>query len=434
MLDPKLLRTDLAAVAANLARRGFTFDVARFTALEESRKKSQVRADELRNERNTHAKTVGKAKAQGQDIAPLLQQVETLGTELARVEAELATVQSELDHVLLTMPNLLRADVPDGRDESANLEIRRWGEPRSFDFKVRDHVDVGEALGALDIAAAGKISGARFSVLSGGLARLHRALTQFMLDVHTTEHGYREMYVPYIVNTASMLGTGNLPKFEMDLFKLAAQIKSDDEGPPKAMYLIPTAEVPLTNLVRDLIVEADKLPLRYVAHTPCFRSEAGSYGKDTRGLIRQHQFEKVELVHIASPEQSTAEHELLTRNAESILQRLQLPYRVVVLCSGDISFGSAKTYDLEVWLPGQQAYREISSCSNFESFQARRMHARWRNPATNKPEPLHTLNGSGLAVGRTLVAILENYQQADGSVVIPEALRSYMGGAERITR
>jgi seryl-tRNA synthetase len=434
MLDPKLLRTDLAAVTANLARRGFTLDVAKFSALEESRKKSQMRADELRNERNTHAKTVGKAKAQGQDIAPLLQQVETLGTELARVEAELATVQSELDQLLLTTPNLLRADVPDGRDESANLEIRRWGEPRSFDFKVRDHVDVGEALGALDIAAAGKIAGARFSVLSGGLARLHRALTQFMLDVHTTEHGYREVYVPYIVNAASMLGTGNLPKFEMDLFKLASPIKSDDEGPPKAMYLIPTAEVPVTNLVRDVIVEADKLPLRYVAHTPCFRSEAGSYGKDTRGLIRQHQFEKVELVHMASPEQSAAEHELLTRNAENILQRLQLPYRVIVLCAGDIGFGSAKTYDLEVWLPAQQAYREISSCSNFESFQARRMQARWRNPATNKPEPLHTLNGSGLAVGRTLVAILENYQQADGSVVIPEALRSYMGGAERITR
>jgi seryl-tRNA synthetase len=432
MLDPKLLRTDPAAVAVNLARRGFTLDVAKFTALEESRKKWQVRADELRNERNTHAKTVGKAKAQGQDIAPLLQQVETLGAELARTEGELAAVQSELDQLLLTTPNLLRADVPEGRDESANVEVRRWGEPRGFDFKVRDHVDVGEALGVLDIAAAGKISGARFSVLLGSLARLHRALTQFMLDVHTTEHGYREVYVPYIVNAASMLGTGNLPKFEMDLFKLASQ--GEEEGQPKSMYLIPTAEVPVTNLVRDVIVEADKLPLRYVAHTPCFRSEAGSYGKDTRGLIRQHQFEKVELVHIASPEQSTAEHELLTRNAESILQRLQLPYRVMALCAGDISFGSAKTYDLEVWLPGQQAYREISSCSNFESFQARRMQARWRNPATHKPEPLHTLNGSGLAVGRTLVAIMENYQQADGSIVIPETLRGYMGGVERITR
>jgi seryl-tRNA synthetase len=432
MLDPKLLRTDLHAVINNLARRGYDFDGLAFSALELSRKDLQVRADELRNERNTHAKTVGKAKAQGQDIAPLLQQVETLGAELTRVEGELATVQSKLDQILLTTPNLLRADVPDGRDESANLEVRRWGEPRSFDFKARDHVDVGEALGGLDVAAAGKISGARFSVLYGGLARLHRALTQFMLDVHTTEHGYCEVYVPYIVNAASMLGTGNLPKFEMDLFKLASQ--EQEAGQPKSMYLIPTAEVPVTNLVRDVIVEADKLPLRYVAHTPCFRSEAGSYGKDTRGLIRQHQFEKVELVHIVSPEQSTAEHELLTANAESILQRLQLPYRVVALCAGDIGFGSAKTYDLEVWLPGQQAYREISSCSNFEAFQARRMQARWRNPATGKPEPLHTLNGSGLAIGRTLVAILENYQQADGSVVIPEALRGRMGGAERIAR
>jgi seryl-tRNA synthetase len=435
MLDPKLLRTDPAAVAANLARRGFTLDVAKFTSLEESRKKWQVRADELRNERNTHAKTVGKAKAQGQDIAPLLQQVENLGAELARVEGELTAVQSELDQLLLATPNMLRADVPEGRDETANLEVRRWGEPRSFDFKARDHVDLGEALGGLDVAAAGKISGARFSVLYGGVARLQRALTQFMLDVHTTEHGYREVYVPYIVNAASMLGTGQLPKFEMDSFKLAAgQIKGEDESQAKSMYLIATAEIPVTNLARDVIFEADKLPLRYVAHTPCFRSEAGSYGKDTRGLIRQHQFEKVELVHFATPEQSAAEHELLTRNAESILQRLQLPYRVVVLCAGDISASSAKTYDLEVWLPGQQTYREISSCSNFESFQARRMQARWRNPATGKPEPLHTLNGSGLAVGRTLVAILENYQQADGSVMIPDVLRGYMGGAERIAR
>jgi seryl-tRNA synthetase len=436
MLDPKLLRSDPAAVAANLARRGFILDVARFTGLEESRKKWQVRADELRSERNTHAKTVGKAKAQGQDIAPLLQQVETLGAELTRVEGELATVQSELDQLLLTTPNMLRADVPAGRDESANVEVRRWGEPRKFDFTARDHVDLGEALGGLDVAAAGKISGARFSVLSGAVARLQRALTQFMLDLHTTEHGYREVYVPYIVNGTSMLGTGQLPKFEMDSFKLASgQIGSEEaDVQSKAMYLIPTAEVPVTNLLRDVIVEADRLPLRYVAHTPCFRSEAGSYGKDTRGLIRQHQFEKVELVHFTSPEQSAAEHELLTGNAEAILERLQLPYRVVALCGGDIGFASAKTYDLEVWLPGQQAYREISSCSNFESFQARRMQARWRNPATGKPEPLHTLNGSALAVGRTLVAVLENYQRADGSITVPEVLRSYLGGAERITR
>jgi seryl-tRNA synthetase len=433
MLDPKLLRTDPAAVAANLARRGFTLDVSRLASLEESRKKWQMRADELRSERNTHAKTVGKAKAQGQDIAPLLQQVENLGAELTRVEAELAAVQAELDQVLLTTPNMLRADVPEGRDESANVEIRRWGEPRKLDFKPRDHVDIGESLGGLDVAAAGKITGARFAVLLGGVARLHRALTQFMLDVHTNEHGYREVYVPYIVNGTSMLGTGQLPKFEMDSFKLASgQMKGEEDGQAKSLYLIPTAEVPVTNLMRDVILEADKLPLRYVAHTPCFRSEAGSYGKDTRGLIRQHQFEKVELVHFAAPDQSATEHELLTGNAESILQRLQLPYRTVVLCSGDTGAGSAKTYDIEVWLPGQQAYREISSCSNFEAFQARRMQARWRNPATGKPEPLHTLNGSGLAVGRTLVAVLENYQQADGSVTIPEALRSYMGGLERI--
>jgi seryl-tRNA synthetase len=424
MLDPKLLRSDPAAVAANLARRGFVLDVARLNALEESRKKWQVRADELRNERNVHAKTVGKAKAQGQDIAPLLQQVESLGAELAKAEAELGKVQSELDQILMSTPNLLHESVPDGRDETANVEIRRWGEPRSFEFKPRDHVEIGEKLGQMDFAAAGKISGARFSVLNGPLARLQRALIQFMLDLHTGEHGYRELYVPYLVNAQSLLGTGQLPKFEEDLFAI--------EGDSN-FYLIPTAEVPVTNLVRDSIVEADKLPLRFVAHTPCFRSEAGSYGKDTRGMIRQHQFEKVELVHIARPQDSYDEHELLTRNAEEVLKRLNLPYRTVALCSGDIGFGSAKTYDLEVWLPGQQAYREISSCSNFEAFQARRMQARWRNPETGKPEPLHTLNGSGVAAGRALVAVLENYQQADGSVVVPEVLRGYMGGLEVIT-
>jgi seryl-tRNA synthetase len=419
MLDPKLLRSDPVAVATNLARRGFTLDVARLGALEESRKKWQVRADELRNERNVHAKSVGKAKAQGQDIAPLLRQTETLGAQLTQVEAELATVQKELDDLVLGLPNMLNSSVPDGRDETANVEIRRWGEPRRPDFKARDHVELGEKLKLMAVATAGKISGARFSVLTGALARMHRALIQFMLDLHTSEHGYRETYVPYLVNAQSLTGTGNLPKFEADLFAIRGE---------SGLYLIPTAEVPVTNLVRESIIEADALPLRFAAHTPCFRSEAGSYGKDTRGMIRQHQFEKVELVHIARPQDSYAEHELLVRNAEEVLKRLQLPYRVVALCAGDIGFGSAKTYDLEVWLPGQNAYREISSCSNFEAFQARRMQARWRNPETGKPEPLHTLNGSGVAAGRALVAVMENYQQADGSIVVPEVLRGYMAG------
>jgi seryl-tRNA synthetase len=423
MLDPKLLRSDPAAVAANLARRGFTLDVARLGALEESRKKWQVRADELRNERNVHAKSVGKAKAQGQDIAPLLKQTEQLGAQLTEAEAELAKVQKELDDVVLGIPNLLHPSVPEGRDESANQELRRWGEPRRLDFKPRDHVELGEKLKMMDFAAAGKISGARFSVLTGALARLHRALIQFMLDLHTSEHGYRETYVPYLVNTQSLIGTGQLPKFEADQFAVRG-----DAG----LWLIPTAEVPVTNLVRDTIVEAEALPLRFVAHTPCFRSEAGSYGKDTRGMIRQHQFEKVELVHMTRPQDSYAEHEALTHNAEEVLKRLQLPHRVVALCAGDVGFGSAKTYDLEAWLPGQSAYREISSCSNYEAFQARRMQARWRNPETGKPEPLHTLNGSGVAAGRALVAVMENYQQADGSVVVPEVLRSYMAGLEVI--
>lgn len=421
MLDPKLLRTDPTAVAANLARRGFTLDVARLNALEEARKKWQLRVDELRNERNVHAKAIGKAKAQGQDVAQLLQQGETSGAELANAETQLSEAQSQLDQIVLGLPNTLHESVPDGRDETANLEIRRWGDPRPFDFKPRDHVEIGEKLGLVDFAAAGKISGARFSVLKGGVARLQRALIQFMLDLHTSEHGYSELYVPYLVNAQSMMGTGQLPKFEADLFAVQGEHK---------LYLIPTAEVPVTNLVRDTIVDAAQLPLRYVAHTPCFRSEAGSYGKDTRGMIRQHQFEKVELVHMVRPQDSYAEHEQLTRNAEAVLQRLQLPYRVVALCAGDIGFGAAKTYDLEVWLPGQQAYREISSCSNFEAFQARRMQARWRNPETGKPEPLHTLNGSGLAAGRTLVAVLENYQEADGSVIVPGVLRPYMGGLE----
>ncbi|HLS80367.1 MAG TPA: serine--tRNA ligase [Steroidobacter sp.] len=423
MLDPKLLRSDPAAVAANLARRGFTLDVARLQTLEESRKKWQVRADELRNERNVHAKTVGKAKAQGQDIAPLVQQTQALAQRLEEAERELAAVQGELDQLALGLPNMLHDSVPDGRDGSANVEVRRWGEPRSFDFKPRDHVEIGEKLGQLDFAAAGKISGARFAVLSGPIARLHRALIQFMLDLHTGEHGYRETYVPYLVNAQSMIGTGQLPKFEADLFAVKGE---------SGLYLIPTAEVPVTNLARESIFEADALPRRLTAHTPCFRSEAGSYGKDTRGMIRQHQFEKVELVHLARPQDSYAELELLTRNAEEVLRRLNLPYRVMALCAGDIGFSSAKTYDLEVWLPGQSAYREISSCSNFEAFQARRMQARWRNPETGKPEPLHTLNGSGLAAGRALVAVLENYQQADGSVTVPEVLRPYMAGLDAI--
>lgn len=425
MLDPKLLRSDPTAVAANLARRGFTLDVARLNALEETRKKWQLRVDELRNERNLHAKAIGKAKAQGQDVTQLLKQGETSGADLANAETQLSGVQAELDQIVLGLPNTLHESVPDGRDESANAEIRRWGNPRQFEFKARDHVEIGEKLGLVDFAAAGKISGARFTVLKGGVARLQRALIQFMLDLHTGEHGYSELYVPYLVNAQSMTGTGQLPKFEADLFAVQGEHK---------LYLIPTAEVPVTNLVRDTIVEAGNLPLRYVAHTPCFRSEAGSYGKDTRGMIRQHQFEKVELVHVVRPQDSYAEHEQLTRNAEEVLKRLQLPYRVVALCAGDIGFGAAKTYDLEVWLPGQQAYREISSCSNFEAFQARRMQARWRNPETGKPEPLHTLNGSGLAAGRALVAVLENYQQADGSVVVPEVLRPYMGGVEVIKK
>jgi seryl-tRNA synthetase len=423
MLDPKLLRSDPDAVAANLARRGFKLDVAQLNSLEEVRKKWQVRADELRNEKNVHAKTVGKAKAQGQDIAPLLKQVETLGTELAAAEAELAKVQVDMDKLTLGLPNLLNDSVPDGRDETANVEVRRWGEPRQFVYKPLDHVEIGEKLGQMDFAAAGKISGARFAVLVGPLARLQRALIQFMLDLHTGEHGYRETYVPYLVNAQSLTGTGNLPKFEADLFGIKGE---------SGLYLIPTAEVPVTNLIRESIVEANQLPMRFVAHTPCFRSEAGSYGKDTRGLIRQHQFEKVELVHFSKPQDSYAEHETLTRNAEEVLKRLNLPYRVMALAAGDIGFGSAKTYDLEVWLPGQQAYREISSCSNFEAFQARRMQARWRNPDTGKPEPLHTLNGSGVAAGRALVAVLENYQQPDGSVTVPEVLRPYMGGMDTI--
>jgi len=419
VLDPKLLRTEPERVAANLARRGFALDLASLAALEARRKEIQIRTDALRSERNTRSKAIGRAKAQGEDVAPLLAQVDDLGRALEAAEAEFAAVSAEVDAFALQLPNLLHESVPDGADESANVEVRVVGTPRAFDFEPKDHVALGEGLGGLDFDAAGKISGARFAVLKGGLARLHRALAQFMLDLHTGEHGYTEAYVPYLVSRETLTGTGQLPKFEQDLFRVDGE---------KEFFLIPTAEVPVTNLVRDRIVDAAELPLRMVAHTPCFRSEAGAAGKDTRGLIRQHQFDKVELVHITRPEESYASLELMAAHAGTVLERLGLPYRVVALCSGDIGFGSAKTYDFEVWLPGQGKYREISSCSNCESFQARRMQARFRNPDTGKPELLHTLNGSGVAVGRAMVAVLENYQNADGSVTVPEALKPYMGG------
>jgi len=428
----RLLRTDLDGVVANLARRGFTFDREGFIALEERRKALQVDVDRLRNERNTRSKSIGRAKAQGQDIAPLLAEVESLGDELKRADEGLAAVQAELDTMLLGVPNLLHESVPDGVDENANAEVRRWGTPREFDFEPRDHVALGEALGGLDFESATVLSGARFVVMRAGIARLHRALAQFMLDLHTGEHGYTEAYVPYLVTRQTLTGTGQLPKFESDLFALKSRDELQGEERLQDLYLIPTAEVPLTNLSRDAILESDALPLKFVAHTPCFRSEAGSYGKDTRGLIRQHQFDKVEMVQVVRPGDSYQALEDMTHHACTVLERLGLPYRVVALCAGDMGFGGSKTYDLEVWLPGQGKYREISSVSNCEAFQARRMLARWRNPETGKPEPVHTLNGSGVAVGRALVAVLENYQQADGSVVVPEALRPYMAGLERI--
>ncbi len=421
MLEAKLLRSDITTVAAQLARRGFELDVAAFTAIEERRKAATLEVERLRNERNVRSKDIGKAKAQGQDVAPLLAEVENLGAQMKAAEEAFAAAQTAFDDLALRLPNLPHSSVPEGKDEHSNVEIRTWGTPRSFDFAPQDHVALGEKLGGLDFETAAKLSGARFAVLTGGVARLHRALAQFMLDTHTQQHGYVEAYVPYLVNAESMQGTGQLPKFEADLFKVPS-----DTG----HYLIPTAEVPVTNFVRDEIVAPEKLPMKYVAHTPCFRSEAGAAGRDTRGLIRQHQFDKVELVQMVEPAKSWEVLEELTHHAERILQLLELPYRVMALCAGDMGFGAAKTYDIEVWLPGQQCYREISSCSNFESFQARRMQARWRNPETGKPEPLHTLNGSGLAVGRTLVAVLENYQQADGSITVPVALRNYVGGLE----
>ena len=425
MIDAKLLRSDPEAVAKNLARRGFTLDVEALRALDEKRKIAQVQNDQLRAERNAHAKAVGMAKGRGEDIAPLIAKGDELTRNLAAVDKQLADLQAELEALVARLPNLLHESVPDGRDETGNVEVRRWGTPRKFDFEPKDHVALGEALGGLDFEAASKISGARFVVMRAGLARLHRALGQFMLDLHTREHGYTEVYVPYLVQPHALFGTGQLPKFKQDLFA----IEGDQQ-----FHLIPTAEVPVTNLVRDSIVPAEQLPLKYVAHTPCFRSEAGAAGKDTRGMIRQHQFDKVEVVHIVKPADSYAALESLTANAEEVLKRLDLPYRVMALCAGDIGNGSAKTYDIEVWLPGQGLFREISSCSNFEAYQARRMQARWRNPETGKPEPVHTLNGSALAVGRTFVAVVENYQQADGSVVVPEVLRSYMGGLAVIAK
>ena len=423
MLDPKLLRTNIQSVADKLKTRSFSLDVAAFNVLESQRKDLQTRTQDLQNERNNKSKNIGKAKSQGQDVQPLLDEVAHLGDALDAAKKQFDEVQAKLNALLMTIPNLPHESVPIGKDEHANVQIRVWGEPTKLSFTPKDHIDLGAPNNWLDFETAVKITGSRFVVMRGDMARLHRALIQFMLDLHTTEHGYQEVYVPYLVNADSLRGTGQLPKFEQDLFKLSGESE---------YYLIPTAEVPVTNIVRDEIIEAEKMPLRFVCHTPCFRSEAGSYGKDTRGLIRQHQFEKVELVQMVKPEDSWNALEQLTGHAEKILQKLNLPYRVMALCSGDMGFSSAKTYDLEVWLPGQQAYREISSCSNFGDFQARRMSARWRNPATGKPELLHTLNGSGLAIGRTLVAVLENYQQADGSIRVPEVLQKYMGGVERL--
>jgi len=422
MLDPMLFRRELEDTARRLAARGFELDTARFAALEAERKQVQVRTEELRGERNTRSKSIGRAKAAGEDIEPLLAEVGRLGDELKASEARLGEIQGELDSVLMSTPNLAHETVPVGASEDDNREERRWGEPPALDFEPRDHVDLGEALGGIDFELAGRLSGSRFTSLSGPLARLHRALIQFMLDVHTLEHGYREVYVPYLVNSATLTGTGQLPKFGEDLF----HVDGHD------LYLIPTAEVPLTNIAAGKILDAGGLPLRFACHSPCFRSEAGSYGKDTRGMLRQHQFEKVELVHVVHPERSYEALEELVGHAETVLQRLGLPYRVVTLCTGDIGAGAAKTYDIEVWLPGQQRYREISSCSNCEAFQARRMKARYRNPDTGKPELVHTLNGSGVAAGRALIAVMENFQTADGRVRVPEVLLPYMAGTEVI--
>jgi seryl-tRNA synthetase len=424
MLSKKQLRNDIESVGKALQKRNFSFDIKGLTDLENKRKKNQVETQDLQNLRNTQSKSIGKAKASGEDIAPLLAEVADLGDKLDAAKSELQSIQSQIDDIVMAMPNIPHESVPEGNSESDNIEVSKWGEPGSYDFKVKDHVDLGEMYG-LDFETAAKISGARFSVMTGKMARLHRALTQFMLDQHIEKNGYTEAYVPYLVNAESLTGTGQLPKFEADLFKTHLH---GEEGDAKTLYLIPTGEVPITNMVRDTIVNVNDLPLKFVGHTPSFRSEAGAYGRDTRGLIRQHQFEKVELVQVTRAENSYQALEELTGHAEGILQALELPYRKVVLCAGDLGFSAAKTYDLEVWLPGQNTYREISSCSCFEDFQARRLKLRWKNPETNKQELLHTLNGSGLAVGRTLVAVLENHQQADGSIKIPAVLQSYMGG------
>ena len=425
MLDSKLLRGQLQEVAGRLASRGFTLDVARIESLEERRKSVQTRTEQLQADRNRISKSIGQAKAKGEDIEPLKADVDRMATELAAGKVELEQIQAELDAILLTIPNLPDASVPVGADEDENVEVRRWGTPRVFDFPIQDHVALGELSGKLDFEAAAKLSGARFAVLRGPIARLHRALAQFMINLHTAEHGYEEVYTPYLVQAPALQGTGQLPKFEEDLFKISREGEAD-------FYLIPTAEVSLTNLVADSILDAKQLPVKFVAHTPCFRSEAGASGRDTRGMIRQHQFDKVEMVQVVEPSRSMDALESLTANAERVLQALELPYRVLALCTGDMGFSAVKTYDLEVWVPSQDKYREISSCSNCGDFQARRMQARWRNPETGKPELVHTLNGSGLAVGRTLVAVLENYQQADGSIRVPEVLKPYMGGVEVI--
>ncbi|PIE43359.1 MAG: serine--tRNA ligase [Gammaproteobacteria bacterium] len=419
MLDAKLIRSDVEKIANKLLKKGYILDVAKLNALESKRKEIQSKTENLQSERNSRSKNIGKAKAQGQDIAPLIKEMESLGNELEASKQALAELQLELNDILQGIPNIPDEDVPEGVSEDDNLEVRVWGEPTQFDFAPKDHVDLGEKSAGIDFDNAVKLSASRFVVLRNQIARLHRALTQYMIDTHTTKNGYEELYLPYLVNADTLYGTGQLPKFEEDLFKVPGE---------RALYLIPTAEVPATNLVRDTIVEANQMPLKFVCHTPCFRSEAGSYGRDVRGMIRQHQFDKVELVQIVQPEASDQALEALTGHAEMILQTLELPYRVVKLCGGDLGFSAAKTYDIEVWLPGQQKYREISSCSNTRDFQARRMQARWRNPETGKPELLHTLNGSGLAVGRTMIAVMENYQREDGTIGVPDVLQPYMNG------
>jgi seryl-tRNA synthetase len=428
MLESKLLRGNIDFVVEQLKRRNFSFDVAEFNKLEDQRKVIQVQTQDLQNLRNTKSKAIGQAKASGENIEPLLEEVSDLGEKLDNAKSALNDLQLKIDEIVMAIPNIPHPSVPEGQSEDDNIELSKWGEPKKFDFEPKDHVDLGEMHG-IDFAVAAKISGSRFVVITGKVAKLQRALTQFMLDQHTEKNGYTETYAPYLVNADSLTGTGQLPKFEADLFKTHLH---GEEGEAKALYLIPTAEVPVTNIVRDSILKDSELPLKFVAHTPCFRSEAGSYGKDTRGLIRQHQFEKVELVQISNPNNSYDVLEELTEHAEGILKLLELPYRKVILCTGDLGFSSAKTYDLEVWLPGQTAYREISSCSCFEGFQARRMQLRWKNPETKESEFLHTLNGSGLAVGRTLVAVIENYQNADGTITIPKVLQSYMGGLTTI--